>query len=169
MRPPPLLLRLFMRQRKKAFATPSDVLGANHSDRRIKEGIRLYRIWDLWPTIAGETLAPHAIPARWQGRDLIVKVEHSAWVQELSFMKDTLKEKIAKALPGIDIRQIRFEVGKLPEPPKGALKARPRISRRLSNDEIEFIEQAAKEIPDGEVRESARSAMQKGFGLKKAR
>jgi len=156
-----------MRQRRKTFATCADVLGGARSNIRIRDGMKLYRVWDLWPSIVGPTLAPHAMPARWQGRDLIVKVEHGAWAQELSFLKTTLLEKIAKAMPDSKIRQVRFEVGELPDPPRGAARAAPRTSRKLSGEEIEFIDQAAREIPDDETREAARSAMNKGFSLKR--
>lgn len=155
-----------MRQRAKNFATPAQVLGEGGIGRRIKDGMRLYRVWDLWQEIAGESLARHALPSRWHGRKLIVRVEHAAWVQELGFIKQTIIDRISRALPEMEIKDVRFEVGKLPDAPKGATRAAPSVPRKLTDDELEFVEQAAKEIPDEEVREAARSAMKKGFQVK---
>ena len=152
-----------MRNRRKGFATAAEVLGRQAGNLRISEGMRLYRLWDLWPGIVGESLAEHARPARWQGRNLVVRVEHSAWMQELSFLKHTLKEKIDEAFPEAKVRGIRFEIGKLPESPKGATKSMPRTARDLSADELEFVEQAVGEIGDDETRDAARLAMVKDF------
>jgi len=152
-----------MRNRRKGFATAAEVLGRQAGNLRISEGMRLYRLWGLWPEIVGNTLSAHARPSRWQGRNLVVRVEHSAWMQELSFLKHMLKEKIDKIFPDAKVRSIRFEIGPLPEPPKGAARTMPKPARELSADELEFIEQALNEIGDDETREAARLAMVKGF------
>lgn len=145
------------------LTTAAEILGKAAGRLKIDEGMRLYRLWDLWPGIVGASLADHARPMRWQGRNLVIRVEHPAWMQELGFLKQQIREKIDGAFPEAKIRAIRFEVGELPSPPKGATKAAARKLRELDEDELEYIEQALGEIDDPDTKEAARRAMIRGF------
>jgi hypothetical protein len=157
---------------RKRCAPPSKIdaiLGRSSARLRLGERIRRYRLWQRWRDVVGTAVADHARPARWQGRTLVVRVDHPAWVQELSFLKLQMLEKLREAFPEQAIREIRFEVGELPAEEAPGEPPAPTPPRPLAEEEVEFIEQAAKEIPDADVREAARRAMQRSFGSEKRR
>jgi hypothetical protein len=131
----------------------------------ILKRMRQYEIWNQWDKIAGKTLAAHAKPARWQGNRLVVIVEHATWMQELSYLKAELLDKIRTSIPNIPIADIRFEIGKIPKEMFEPTSTPPLPP--LSPDEEEFIEQAMKEIKDEEAREAAGNLMTKDFKQKK--
>ena len=85
-------------------------------------------------------------------------------MQELTFLKPRLLEKIQSAIAGPKIMEIRFELGELPEAFQDSTRedttAKPKT---LTNDQKEFIERAAEQIGDDEIREAARRAMSKDF------
>ncbi len=69
----------------------------------------------LWVTIAGERIARHTKPDQLSQGKLIVLVENSSWMNELTFMKETIKIK-AKSLflqHRIEIDDVIFKIGKL--------------------------------------------------------
>ncbi len=45
------------------------------------------RVWEHWPEIAGESLAPHGRPAGVKERQLRVEVEDSVWMSRFSYQK----------------------------------------------------------------------------------
>ncbi|MBI4126182.1 MAG: DUF721 domain-containing protein, partial [Deltaproteobacteria bacterium] len=53
-----------------------------------------------------------AEPSKIFGKTLMIRVDHHAWIQELTFMKKDLLTKILAAQPALGISDIRFEVGK---------------------------------------------------------
>jgi predicted nucleic acid-binding Zn ribbon protein len=142
-----------------------EILGRTATRLRIADQMRRYKLWERWSGIVGERIAAHARPWRWQGRTLVIRVAHSAWVQELTFLTEQMLQQIRAALPKAKIDQLRYEVGELPALPAQAtpFAAAP---RPITDDEREFIEQAAGEIADPEIREAARKAMCRGFAAK---
>ena len=56
-----------------------------------------YRTWALWAETVGAAVAAHAEPAGFRDGVLSVRVAGSAWMQELQFMKETLRERLGLA------------------------------------------------------------------------
>ena len=160
----PLCYAALMRKRLAKPSKIDAILGRTATRLRLSEKIRHYRLWQRWREIVGAPVADHARPERWQGRTLVVRVDHPAWVQELGFLKPQMMEKLREAFPDPAIKEIRFEVGELPDMGDVGLRPPPPPLRALAGEELEFIEQAAKEIPDPDVREAARRAMKRSFG-----
>jgi len=156
-----------MNRNRKGFASIAEILGDAKGRLRIGDNIQRYKIWDLWPDIVGNEVAAHARPARWYGKTLVVRVEHPAWIAELSFLKPQMIEKIRSTVPKASLKDIRYEVGTLPPLPKIADKPKAPICCELDTDEKEFIDQASEEIPDPDIREAAKKAMCKSFALMK--
>ena len=154
-----------MRQKSKNWVPIGNALQNATKRIGILKKMRQYEIWNQWDKIAGKTLTTHAKPARWQGNTLVVIVEHATWMQELSYLKAELLDKIRTSIPNIPIADIRFEIGRIP---KEMLQEAPtQALPPLSADEEEFIEQAMKEIKDDEAREAAGNLMTKDFKQKK--
>jgi len=155
-----------MKSRMKPPTPISEVLGERSRGRPMAEKMKRYAIWDRWAEIVGVEVAGHARPARWQGEVLIVRVEHPAWIHELGFLKPRMMENLKTALPNSIIKDIRFEVGKLPPAPDSAPEKAPSPGRELTPDELRSVEQAVGEIADEETRESARRAMIRSYQSK---
>ena len=93
------------------------VIGSNLG-RRQWEFILLAR---AWKEVVGERAAAHTMPA-WIKKDVLWGyVDSSSWMQELSFMKPQILEKVNGHLRSVVIRDIRWlrqpqEAGSAPEP-----------------------------------------------------
>lgn len=152
-----------MREKRKAPVQIAKILTGQARRLKISEGMITYKIWDRWHEIAGDVISLHARPARWQKNALIVRVENSSWLQELSFLKANIVEKIRALCPEIKLAEIRFELGELPTPPPSAKKQTPISLKKLKKEEVDFIERAAGEIDDEVIQEAAKRAMIRGF------
>ncbi|HVN86397.1 MAG TPA: DUF721 domain-containing protein [Candidatus Binatia bacterium] len=79
--------------------------------------LRAYAIWSFWNEEVGDAIAQRAQPARVRNGILFVTVSSHAWMQELQFMKDTIRERLNRRLGELDpplIRDIYFVSGTIP-------------------------------------------------------
>ena len=53
-----------------------------------------YQFIEFWPQIVGKMIAERAKPEAIRNRVLIVRVENSAWAQELAFQKQVIKSRL---------------------------------------------------------------------------
>ncbi len=72
-----------------------------------------YRIWDVWDTVVGATIARRARPVRFRNGQLSVSVATHSWMQELQFMKAEIRERLNLQLGGPVIRTIVLEIGEV--------------------------------------------------------
>lgn len=151
-----------MRETRKRFASIAEVLGTATRRLGLKARLNRYGIWDQWQRIVGPAIAAHARPSRWQGKVLVVRAEHPAWVQELGLLKPQLLEQLRANLPNATIDDIRFESGELPPLPEEE-RAAAAQHRELTDRDREVIAEALRPLKDEELREAARRAMQKGL------
>ncbi len=71
----------------------------------------LTRIRDLWPEIAGQTVAAHATPVSLRRSVLIVSVDSAVWAAELSrFHSGELLAGVRKHFGDEVVTQLRFTV-----------------------------------------------------------
>jgi len=73
--------------------------------------IERHRVLELWPEIVGQQLAE---VTRAKGLDeaaLFVEVRSSAWLNELSMMKDAFLERVNERLEDAPIERIVFVLG----------------------------------------------------------
>ena len=91
----------------------SGIIGlvANHKGWR--DRFLRARLWDVWEEVTGPDIARSAWPDRFQGKDtLIVRVSDSIWMQQLSFIKQRILDKLNAGLPGnARLKNMRFELG----------------------------------------------------------
>lgn len=88
-----------------------------------------YRVWSFWAAEVGPAIAARAQPASYRGGILSVRVTNHAWMQELQFMKESIREKLNARLGRDLIRDIYFvtapQAAPAPEPPAPAQPAAP--------------------------------------------
>ena len=68
----------------------------------IRERLREYAIWPHWPEVVGTTIAQHARPVRIRRGRLCIAVDNAVWMQELQFLKETIRTRL-NARVGADV------------------------------------------------------------------
>lgn len=84
----------------------------------LQSGIRqqdapLLQVWELWERAVGQIIAENARPAAFKGKILLVHVNSSPWLHQLSFLKKELLTKINRELGENLVDEIKFKIGPL--------------------------------------------------------
>ena len=69
----------------------------------------------------GEVVAAHTWPTRIKFRKLHVAVDNSVWLHQLLYLKATLMENIQTQMEELQLEDIIFRIGELPEPHEDAV------------------------------------------------
>ena len=111
-------------------------------------------LWIKWEEIVGDRLAKNASPHKLTNNILTIKVSNSAWIQQLSFIKLDLMNKLNENL-SLTIKDIMFKVdtSKREKP-----KNKP-TDINLTEDDLLFVEENIKAIEDIETRNSFKKLM----------
>lgn len=72
----------------------------------------MLRIWEIWDSAVGDTIAQNTRPAAFKGHLLQVNVSSSSWLYHLNFLKKELMGKINTALGSPLVRELNFKIGK---------------------------------------------------------
>lgn len=67
-------------------------------------------IWRVWDEVAGETIARNAQPLWVKDGRLRVKVSDPIWLQELSFLEETMRNKLNERLGRKAVQKIEFRL-----------------------------------------------------------
>lgn len=76
----------------------------------IEKKVLLYDLTSRWEDLVGSLAARQSFPVKIVGKKLLIAVRGSAWANELSFLKETLLEKIHRELPHVSVEEIRFQI-----------------------------------------------------------
>jgi hypothetical protein len=68
-------------------------------------------IWRVWKEVVGQTYAENSQPSKIRKKQLTVTVSDSIWLQELTFYKETILEKINGKLGRKAVDSIIIRVG----------------------------------------------------------
>jgi predicted nucleic acid-binding Zn ribbon protein len=87
-------------------------------DKIMKSGLRqqdapLLQVWELWEKAVGEIIAENARPAAFKGNILLVHVNSSPWLHQLSFLKKDILARINRELGQQLVDEIKFKIGPL--------------------------------------------------------
>lgn len=87
-------------------------------DKLLQSGIRqedapLLKVWELWERAVGQIIAENAQPAAFKGKILLVHVNSSPWLHQLSFLKKDLLARINRELGQDLVDEIKFKIGPL--------------------------------------------------------
>jgi predicted nucleic acid-binding Zn ribbon protein len=82
--------------------------------------LEVYRLWTFWDREVGEAIAARARPASYRAGVLAVRVSSAAWMQELQFMKEEIRERLNARLGEELVRDIYFVSGPTAEAPAPA-------------------------------------------------
>jgi predicted nucleic acid-binding Zn ribbon protein len=71
-----------------------DVLSNVISRLGLRRDLDDYRIFEAWDRVVGAQIAQQAQPVRLDSRRLVVHVRSAVWLQELSLMRNDLRQRI---------------------------------------------------------------------------
>ncbi|MGH7208719.1 MAG: DUF721 domain-containing protein, partial [Nitrospiraceae bacterium] len=100
------------------FASVASILKAVAHRHGIEAPLFEYRLPRRWPEIVGDQLAAHTRPELIRFKKLYLIVENSVWLQQLTFLKPTLIEKINAAADGPVVSDIVLRVGEIARAPR---------------------------------------------------
>ena len=142
------------RPRMKRPAPVSELLSTlfagTPAESRLKEGA----IWEVWDRTVGSQIASRAKPAAIRNGVLTVVVSSAPWLQQLSFLKDQIREKLNTALGEEMVKDIFLRAGSVQKEPAEA-SSRPILKKKprpLTPEELEAIASATEELADPELR-----------------
>jgi hypothetical protein len=131
---------------------------------RLGPGGAIADVVAAWPAAVGPAIAANAWPAR-IGRDgtLHVATSSSAWAFELTYMEDTVRDRLRERLGTEAPPRLRFATGRLPEagPETGATSERTVASP--SPRALAAAHEIAADIADPGLRESVAQAAAASF------
>ncbi len=67
-----------------------------------------WKLWKKWPDYVGPTMAAISEPVGYQRGVLFVWVKNSAWMQQLVFMREHMRDTINKKLQQEYVKEIRL-------------------------------------------------------------
>ncbi len=70
----------------------------------------LARIANLWPAVVGERMNAHAMPAKIDGKELIVSVDHPAWATEIKMQESRIISALESELRSPLINRLKVHV-----------------------------------------------------------
>ena len=65
---------------------------------------------EKWPELVGPAIADHAKPGRYNKGELVLFVENSVWLSEITYSKDLILQKLQKTFGRAKIKKIRLQV-----------------------------------------------------------
>jgi len=93
---------------KSRWEKAGDILGGVLQKQGIDETVRRHTALLGWEKVVGKRIAKRAYPLELRGKTLFVEVEGSAWIHELSFLKNDIVRGLNERAGADAIEQIVF-------------------------------------------------------------
>jgi predicted nucleic acid-binding Zn ribbon protein len=139
------------RQKMKRPTPISVLLAASFrgkpAEKRLEEG----KIWLVWNAAVGKQIAAKARPVSFRDGILTVAVSSAPWMQQLTFLKKGMIDKINERLGRDLVRDIYLKAGQ-PQPLPHQPEPRKKPERRLTEEETSRIGEQTASISDPELR-----------------
>jgi predicted nucleic acid-binding Zn ribbon protein len=81
---------------------------------RNEKSTNLFQIIEIWESAVGAAIANDTRPWKIKGNELEVQVSSPSWLQQLSYMKNDIIQKLNDNLGEKVIQSIRFSVAHIP-------------------------------------------------------
>lgn len=139
----------------------SDLPDALHELLRKTEAAypdRAHLVWEHWEEAVGAELAKRSSPLELRRGRLVVAVSSAPWMQQLSFLREQLREALNAAVGQEIVREIRFRVKTVDPPPPPRKPAPPPawLDQPLPDDALAAIDRDVSVIADPALRSVVR-------------
>lgn len=102
------------RRPNQGVEQPTHLLGSSVESMLQFQGLGsaalLARIINLWPSVVGERMNAHATPAKIDGKELIVSVDHPAWATEIRMQSSRIVSQLESELKSPLINRLKVHV-----------------------------------------------------------
>jgi predicted nucleic acid-binding Zn ribbon protein len=93
---------------QKRFARVGDLLPTVLKSIGLGQRLKEQEVLGIWAQVVGEEIAARTQPLRVERGVLYVRVDQSAWLQELHFMEKEILRKLKEKAPDVELVRIRF-------------------------------------------------------------
>jgi predicted nucleic acid-binding Zn ribbon protein len=97
---------------QKRFARVGELLPTVLKSIGLGQRLKEQEVLGIWAQVVGEEIAARTQPLRVERGVLYVRVDHSAWLQELHFMEKEILRKLKEKAPDVELVRIRFGASK---------------------------------------------------------
>jgi hypothetical protein len=120
-----------------------------------------FQLKHRWPEIAGAQIGAHTRPDHIRFKKLYLYVENSVWLQQLTFLKPTLLEKINEAAGGTIVTEIVLRIGEITQEAqeKNPIPDHERPSRDVPASLVAEAAAHAEAVMDPDLRERLTAVM----------
>ena len=101
--------------RVSAWSGADEILKTVLANMAKPERWQAYQVWTVWEEVVGRVIARKAHPQKIQNGKLFVTVSNSALMQELQFIKATLRDRLNAELAPGTVKDIFFVIGPVGE------------------------------------------------------
>ena len=136
-----------------AFSSSQSVIKEISQSHGFAARLWEYRLQKQWKGLVGEVVAAHTWPARIKFRKLHVAVDNSVWLHQLLYLKATLMENIQTQMEELELEDIIFRIGELPEPREDGDDV-PNEQVAVSPDAQKTARDYTRDVNDEELRDS---------------
>ncbi len=159
--------------RKRKLFPLGNILSKSFKNLGLETKFAQQQIMDQWDDIAGEKIGSVSAPQYFKFRTLFIKVIDPAWLQQLVFLEDKIKDKINKRAKKELVQKIYFKVGEFSENNRKKPKEKENIPINFLDftdlkDEKE-VEIVSKNIKNNELKMVIKRILMKGSGVNKIR
>lgn len=115
----------------------------------------------------GQEVAGHTQPEFFSGASLFITVDHSAWMHQLTFLKDQILSNINTKLGSQAVSEIRFRLGTVPVRLRPS-QEEPLQESWISQTDQDEIQESVRHINCPELREALSRVMAKDLAQKQS-
>lgn len=137
----------------------SKLLTAPGLNPELGERLKDLVIWESWDQAVGSAIAGRARPLRLVGGVLTVVVASGPWMQQLSFMKAELRDRINSMLGSERVKEIVLKSGRIQHDTGITEAARPTLKPLSAQQQAQVARQVS-DLEDAELRESLQSLIE---------
>ncbi len=122
---------------KTKFKSSAEVLKSLFDDKRkggaVSDQFLRWKLWMTWTELVGPSIAEYTEPVSYRDGVLWLWVKNSTWMQQMTFMSDTIKNVIDQKFRKGYVKEIRFTLDR----------------RSLPGREDETFQKSVKKFTDG--------------------
>ena len=100
-----------MTKKKETLLSLKDIISSLLNDPKLPFNPDDARIWEIWEGVVGAPIAKYARPEWIKKGKLRVRVSDPIWLQELGFVKESIKDKLNKSLGRKAVETIELRLG----------------------------------------------------------
>jgi predicted nucleic acid-binding Zn ribbon protein len=117
---------------KSKFKTSAEVLKSLFEEKAggpVSEQFLRWKLWLNWADIVGPTTAEHTEPVSYHNGVLYLWVKNSTWMQQMTFISETIKNTINQKFKKNFVTEIRYTLDRKNTPTKENLNFQKNLKK----------------------------------------